>query len=202
MLPRIFPDGLGDAQRWLDVGCGYGELLEALGDFRGSKLTLTGSEPNLVKQKAAQERGHDVSYFDLEDHDGRYDVVSMMNVYSHLPNPYTFLGDLARVVTPGGRILVQTGDVTGLTGDTILQPAGLPDHLSFTTEAALRDMMERQGMTVERVVKYPSLPLTPSRVAKEAVKAILPGRVSFLRHYLRWRTYRTGGMFMLARTPD
>lgn len=201
VLPQIFPQGLGAARTWLDVGCGYGEFLEALEVFGQGKLTLTGSEPNLVKQKAAQERGRNVTYFDLEGHAGRYDVVSLMNVYSHLPDPYAFLGDLAEVVAPGGHMLVQTGDVTGLTGQTILRPAGLPDHLTFVTQEVLDSMLTRLGLEPVRVVKYPSLPFTPARVAKEMAKLVLPGRTSFLRNFIHWKTYQTGGMFMLVRKP-
>ncbi len=199
ILPEIFPTPLSARSTWLDVGCGYGEFLEALHRKYGNKVILKGSEPNERKQKAAQARGHNVGYLDLATSDERFDIVSLMNVYSHLPNPPAFLSDLSRVVVPGGLLLIQTGDSSNIDQDNIMKPAGLPDHMSFTNVTALTGMLAHLDFKVERIVHRPSVPFTPLQFGKEVAKFILPNRESFLRYYFVSSQKRSRSMLMLAR---
>ena len=199
MLAEIFGGDFSGIASWLDVGCGYGEFIETIGEVSGGRIALTGSEPNAVKQASAKARGLTVDFFDLDTHDVRYDMVSLMNVYSHLPDPAAFLRTMCGVLAPGGQILVQTGDAAKFDPDEILRPVGLPDHLSFTSEEILCPMLERMGIQILSVHKYPSLALEPTRIAKETIKAFLPGRVSFLRYYANWRRYQETNMVVRGR---
>lgn len=199
VLPEVFPTPFSEKTSWLDVGCGYGEFLEALARQYGDKVALKGSEPNEKKQRAAQANGHDVTYIDLATYHEQFDVVSLMNVYSHLPNPPAFLANLARVVKAGGYVLIQTGDSTNIGKDNIMKPAGLPDHMSFTNVAALTRMLKALGFNVERIVHRPSVPFTLLQFGKEVAKFILPNRESFLRYYFVSETKKSRSMLMLAR---
>jgi len=199
VLPEIFPTPFRERTTWLDVGCGYGEFLEALQRQYGPNLVLKGSEPNEKKQKAAKARGHNVGYIDLATCEEQFDVVSLMNVYSHLPNPPAFLSDLSRTVIPGGLLLIQTGDSSNIDQDNIMKPAGLPDHMSFTNAAALTEMLARLNFKVERIVHRPSVPLTLLQLGKEVAKFILPNRDSFLRYYFLSNQKKSRSMLMLAR---
>lgn len=199
VLPKLFPDGFSDINTWLDVGCGYGEFLETLQNYSRDSVELFGSEPNIIKQQAAQKMGMNVSYYDLDEHDTKYDVVSLLNVYSHLPNPFDFIKSLRNVVSPGGFLLIQTGDITSVTRESLIKPAGLPDHLSFATESALISMLDRVGFDIESVVKIPSIAFTLDQVAKEVVKLILPNKSSFLKYYFLPKKTQSQSMFVLAK---
>ncbi|SRR6266852_4186486 len=181
ILQDIYHTELIDKKRtWLDVGCGHGELMMALDRFSQGHVVAKGLEPNLHKVKAASGRGLDVSYFDLSAHNQQYDVVSILNVYSHLTSPPEFLLLLKRCMKVGGELLLETGDTANLLAREHDRPFLLPDHLSFTSEEVMRGLLEKSGFDVLSVHKYPALNLQfmKTRVLKELVKVVLPNRRS------------------------
>jgi SAM-dependent methyltransferase len=139
---------------WLDVGCGFGEFLEVVTELSHGLALVRGCEPSLPKLTSAQERGLDVSFFDLRTHGERYDYISMLNVYSHLPEPVSALVDLRRLLKPNGQLLLQTGDVTALSRDDFPYKLNLPGHLSFAPESVLRKVLADAGFNVIGVKKY------------------------------------------------
>lgn len=183
---------------WLDIGCGHGEFLEAVQGFGAGRVRVRGVEPNEGKQRSARSRGLDVSLFDLEAHGGSYDFLSLMNVYSHLPDPPAAIRSWTRLLKPGGEFLLQTGDSARFEPRDQYRPLGLPDHLSFVSEAILRELLGRCGFEVLAVRKYLSTRWTPATIARELLAALRPGTESRLRHLLRHRDYRTN-MFVRAR---
>ena len=171
--------------RWLDIGCGHGEFLSALRDWGIPVSSLGGSEPNVKKQAGAASRGFEVDFIDLDTHEETYDRISLLNVYSHLPDPESFLARVRELLGTGGELLLQTGDVAVFTGRELPRPLLLPDHLSFVTEEILRGLLQRCGFEIVSIHKYPWIRFTPSTFVKEAVKLVIPGRVSQLREFGR-----------------
>ena len=167
---------------WLDVGCGHGEFLLTLKRLAGSRIDAIGSEPNEHKQRSARSRGLNVSFIPLDRHDGKYDGISLLNVYSHLPDPGEFLELIRQRLNRGGEMVLQTGDVSGLTPDTFFRPMYLPDHLSFATEEIVAGLLRRTGFRIVKIRKYPAFPavatflriglhLATGRLAKAGVLA-------------------------------
>jgi hypothetical protein len=99
VLDDLFEGDLGHIRSWLGVGCGHGETLLSLRLYSGGSIRLTGTEPNLEKQASARERDLDAGYFDIDSHQGRCDAISLLNVYSHLPDPPTFLQSLRALLS-------------------------------------------------------------------------------------------------------
>lgn len=188
VLPKLFPEGLDGIESWLDVGCGHGEFIEVLTSTERA-IQVIGCEPNQAKQVSARARGLDVTFFDLEQHQERYGVVSLLNVFSHLAHPRQFIENLGRLVTPGGSLIVQTGDAAHLKPSEMLRPMCLPDHLSFASFEILESMISDAGLQVTQVARYPALELSPRQVARELVKAVSPLHRSYLRHYRQWPKY-------------
>ena len=156
VLRDVYGDGYfhGSGERWLDYGSGYGEFLEALGRESGGTLSRFGYEPNDVKAASARERGLEVS-FDAALLARSFHYISLLNVYSHLPNPPETLAELRERLEPGGELLLQTGNFAELERGEIPTSLDLPDHLSFAGERLLRRVFEKAGLRVERVVRYP-----------------------------------------------
>jgi SAM-dependent methyltransferase len=199
VLRDFFPEGLADPEpRWLDIGCGFGEFLTALARWSRGGVLATGVEPNVRKRQAAQKRGVDVTYFDLETHGGRYDVLSALNVYSHLPDPPATLARWKRLLEPGGELLLQTGDTAHLPAAVHYRPFYLPDHLSFASEGIVCGILERLGFEVLGVRKYPFVRPSPASWLRETAKLLVPGKVSRLRYLIRYRAYVTD-MYVRAR---
>jgi SAM-dependent methyltransferase len=149
--------GLTDKRgaRWLDIGCGFGEFLEALQLESAGSLLTCGSEPNERKASAARSRDLDVTFRDLACETTTYDFVSLLNVFSHLPHPPELLQQLRSRMRPGGEIVLQTGNWAELERDAIPDRLHLPDHLSFGSEAIVRRLFEASGFSVVSVLRYP-----------------------------------------------
>jgi SAM-dependent methyltransferase len=140
-----------------------------------------------------------VGYFDIESHEDKYDFISLLNVYSHLPNPPAFLKSLKNLLNPGGEIVVQTGDTAHFPADEHYRPFYLPDHLSFASEKIVTGILKRLGFEILCICKYPYFSVTPEVVVKEIVKALLPQYQSRIWYYLKWKSYSQTDMFIRAR---
>lgn len=71
----------GAAGEWLDVGCGFGYVLEAA---RAAGFRVRGLEPDPVAAEAARERVGDVRQGVLDEHTPVADVLSTLDVLEHL----------------------------------------------------------------------------------------------------------------------
>ena len=102
--------------RWLDFGCGAGGFLKFLREratIGDRPLELTGHD---VGSYADLLRDHDgFRILDLDElarePDGRYDVISLIEVIEHLPSPLEALRLVARLLKPGGLLLLTTGNL-------------------------------------------------------------------------------------------
>lgn len=199
ILTEVFGHCEPPMGRWLDVGCGHGELLMAGMKTFGARVQFLGVEPNTGKVLSAKSRNLDVTQGSIEAANGNFEVISLMDVYSHLVHPPSFLQALSSKLSPGGLLLLQTGDSADFSAHETLKPVCLPDHLSFASERILRAMLAKMDYEVVTVKKYPYLYRDAKTMAKEVIKLVVPGKRSYLRYYLNWRKYSQQNMFILAR---
>jgi 2-polyprenyl-3-methyl-5-hydroxy-6-metoxy-1,4-benzoquinol methylase len=102
------------AASWLDVGAATGLLVRealALG------LSATGIEPSAALSLAARERGLDVREGTLPHATlagRRFDVVSLIDVIEHVQAPVELCRQAARMLAPGGVLVVVTPDVSSV----------------------------------------------------------------------------------------
>jgi SAM-dependent methyltransferase len=96
--------------RWvLDVGCGQGELAERLQHELGVKVTAIDQSERMVELTRA--RGVDARVGDVQDlpfPDESFDVAVAAWMLYHVPDLERGLGELARVLLPGGRLVAAT----------------------------------------------------------------------------------------------
>lgn len=187
-----------DYQSWLDIGCGHGELLFALSKVSNGKLIVKGLEPNIDKQKSARQKGLDVSDFDLNQHVDEYDFISLLNVYSHLPDPVEFFESIRKNLKTGGKLFIETGDTANFAPGIHFRPLYLPDHLSFGTEKIVVDILKRSGFEIVGIRKYPMLSSDLYTIAKEIIKLFWPHKRSSIRYLLNQQLYAEADMFILA----
>ena len=137
--------------RLLDVGCGMGEFaagMAALG------WTATGIEFDPETVAAARRQPgitvHEGSVEDQKFADDSFDAITMSNVIEHLPDPLGTMRELARVLRPGGRLVVITPNIQSM-GHAIFGPAwrGLepPRHLFLFSAKALERFGEAAGLS-------------------------------------------------------
>src|SRR6059058_3629043 len=100
----------------LDVGCGAGLLAEPLARL-GAKVTGVDASSELiaVAREHAKAMGLDVDYHatDVLEIEGRFDLVTCMEVIEHVADPAAFIDALARRLAPGGLLILSTPNQTG-----------------------------------------------------------------------------------------
>ena len=186
---------------WLDIGCGHGEFVQALNELGGENINILGLEPNEKKREGAIKRGLNVDFFDTTLHDGTYDVISALNVYSHLPNPSEDIAQWCSMLNEGGELFLQTGDSADLEQKHHHRPYSLPDHLSFTSRRLLIELLEKIGMEVIQVEGYRmgQFPrFTPVELVKECIRFFHPGHTATFHFF---PTHPNRDMYIRARKP-
>src|SRR5215218_8889457 len=154
VLRAMFRDEIaaGAPVSWLDVGAGFGELVEVLQGLLPGGSRVEGIEPMRQKAAHARQRGLPVTAATLSEARGPYDVVSLINVFSHIPDFDAFLGEILGVLRPGGTVFIETGNGGDL-ADSGAYPdvLYLPDHLVFAGIGHMRAFLERNGLQVAAV---------------------------------------------------
>ena len=167
----------GENLSWMDMGCGFGELLEALNILNGSNIQTFGTEFNRKKIESCKSRNLHVEHIDLDDHENKYDFISLLNVYSHLPKPPEFLEKLKKNLKPGGELIIETGHTSHLEAKYHPKPYYAPDHLSFANQEVLESILENLGFSIiqtriYRAENYPKI-YHLKGIAKQLARIIL-----------------------------
>lgn len=158
-------------KRVLDFGCGFGQFLEM--------CRLFGLEAHGVDRSNARRSGAGVEvHAELGDAPGAFDAITMFEVLEHLDDPLAMLKLLRSRLNPGGMMIIEVPDATGVSGiyDTASYRKIHPlDHINAFTPRSLVNIMARVGF--KPIAKAPAFVTTSlKRVAKDIAKANLkPG---------------------------
>jgi 2-polyprenyl-3-methyl-5-hydroxy-6-metoxy-1,4-benzoquinol methylase len=153
-LSRI--EQMADKGVILDIGCGLGELLNVAKD-RG--WCAQGVELSEFAFKMAKKTfGLKVfnGTFEQADFSGNsFDVITMIEVIEHLPDPMKTLKECHRVLKTNGIIIVQTGDVSSyyarISGNR--WPYFLAGHLFYFSKKTIRKMLEKTGFEIIKIYR-------------------------------------------------
>jgi SAM-dependent methyltransferase len=137
--------------RWLDVGCAAGFFLAEARSW----YQVQGVELSEWSSAHARERlGLPVVTGSLQQAalpDDHFDVISLWDVIEHVPDPVPLLAEAARVLKPGGRLVLTTGDW----GSAYAQRRGAewhlmtpPWHLTMFSRSTLAEAARRAGLRV------------------------------------------------------
>jgi SAM-dependent methyltransferase len=144
---------------WLDFGCGAGgflKYLRARGSLHGRPLELTGHDVGSYAELLKTREGFRILDWDelSRESTARYDVISLIEVIEHLPSPLEPLALAARLLKPGGLLLLTTGNLDSL----IARRQGIhyrycaPEiHVSLFNPACLAALYRRVGLSPCRV---------------------------------------------------
>jgi len=99
----------------LDVGCGGGLISEPMARLGAGVTAVDAAEPNIKTAKVhAEEQGLTIDYRHgtaeqlLEEGEAQFDVVLNLEVVEHVATPDQFLRDSAKLLKPGGMMIVGT----------------------------------------------------------------------------------------------
>lgn len=139
--------------RLLDIGCSLGYFVEAA-NARG--WHASGVEISPYAAAEARSLGLDVRTGTLDAaayEDGSFDCVTMWDVLEHVPDPTRHMGEVRRILAPGGMVVVGTPNL----GHALfrlkrenwrhLKPA---EHIFYFTASTLARLFEKTGFAVAR----------------------------------------------------
>lgn len=164
----LIPDSTGTA---LDIGCGNGELAEAL---RAKGHRVTGID---VSEKAIEEAKKfldDSFCFDIEKEkwpeelmNKKFDLIIASEVVEHLFDPTSFLKKIKQLASPSGEVIITTPNILfwknrlkTLFGKFQYENEGLMDHghIRFFTIETIKSVFRKSGFNVVRERHfYPNL---------------------------------------------
>jgi ubiquinone biosynthesis O-methyltransferase len=157
VLPRKL-----EGVRLLDAGCGTG-LFSAAAVERGAEVTsLDVGEALLSKvaQKCESRRVvGDVSHLPFEDQS--FDAVLCTEVIEHVRGPRQAVGELVRVLRPGGRLVLTTPNRLWLPAirlATVLRLRPYEGVENWVWPGTLRRWLEQSGIRLERFAGFNALP--------------------------------------------
>ena len=158
-------------KRAADVGCGAGLLAEPLARL-GAEVTGIDAAPENIAaaREHALGQGLEIDYRvgGTEALDGRYDLVTSLEVVEHVADPAAFVGGLAAAVAEGGLLILSTPSRTAwsrlvmiVLGEGSGQiPRGTHDWDKFINPDELCALVRAAGL---EVVDVAGLSWTPAR---------------------------------------
>jgi len=141
----------------LDVGCGAGLLTEPLARL-GATVTGLDAVPELIAVAEEHARGSvlEIEYRsgDIAELEGRFDLITCMEVIEHVAEPASFVNALAKRLAPEGLLIMSTPNATGwskLLTITIAEglgrvPKGTHDFSKFIAPERLKALIADAGL--------------------------------------------------------
>lgn len=159
-LVELVPEGA--SARWLESACGTGLVSRALAGRVGSVVgvDLTPAMLEQAQRGAAEEGIENVSFSvgdatALEFGDGSFDGAVTRFSLHHIPLPGRVIAELARVVRPGGWVVVSDLVADEADGNAAawreeIERLRDPSHWACRTPEQLREMGAEAGLSLDR----------------------------------------------------
>lgn len=136
--------------RFLDVGCGMGTLLQAA---ERAGWTAEGVEVSSSSVEQVRKQGLKVFHGTLEEAnfpDDHFDVVASIEVIEHVLEPKPLVREISRVLRPGGLFWGSTPHGRGLSAKAIgtdWSAVCPPDHLQLFSASGMKKMFLEAGFS-------------------------------------------------------
>jgi 2-polyprenyl-6-hydroxyphenyl methylase/3-demethylubiquinone-9 3-methyltransferase len=146
-------------KRAADVGCGAGLLAEPLRRL-GAEVTAIDATPETIAaaRDHAEGQGLEIDYQvgGVETLEGRYDLVTSLEVIEHVVDPQAFIGKLAQVLAPDGLLILSTPNRTSMSRLLMVVlaeglgriPKGTHDWQKFLTPEEMYTLVREVGLEV------------------------------------------------------
>ena len=143
----------------LDVGCGAGLLAEPLARLAAA-VTAVDAAPELIDVAKAHAAGQGLSIdyraFGVEEVEGKFDLITAMEVIEHVADPAAFVASLAARLAPDGLLILSTPNQTAwskLLTITLAEglgriPKGTHEFEKFIDPVAMKALLGRAGLAV------------------------------------------------------
>jgi 2-polyprenyl-3-methyl-5-hydroxy-6-metoxy-1,4-benzoquinol methylase len=153
----------------LDIGCGRGyfpALLKKLGwDAHGVEISADAAKHARRLFGLEQVFTGTIERYAASEQFRTFPLVTAIDVIEHVPSPVSFVETLARVVEPGGLLIIDTPNAAAynIAIDGPNWQGFNPFHIYLFTIPNLRTLLEAHGFVVERSFSYNNLPADHDR---------------------------------------
>jgi SAM-dependent methyltransferase len=175
MVPRT------GVRKVLDAGAGHGWLAEMLSrrGFEVSALDLGGDSIHRAARRLG-ELSVPVAFalgdlYSLPFHDSSFDAVVVSEVLEHLQHPPDALAEIARVLRPGGYLVVSCPWRERIEFTRCIhcnRPTPVNAHLHSFDESSMGGLLDGAGFAVERMIRFMSRPA--ERLGLAGITGFLP----------------------------
>lgn len=102
--------------KWLDVGCGTGELIKEVREYGWESSGIDNNESSISFAKKNYDL--DIHFGNVEETDKsffkNYDIISIFLLFEHLINPRSFFKNIAAGCKPGGMVVTEVNNSNSL----------------------------------------------------------------------------------------
>lgn len=180
----------GPVGKVLEIGSSEGTLLQLLRDHEGWEVR--GCEPYVPYGRFGIEQWNiktDLRFFESRNfRNQEFDLVILIHVLEHIPNPIAFLRDVIKVIKPGGRILIETPDLMNPYPGRIAHSMFPAPHLMIYSNQSLRRLLGRIGFCEFRFQNGLNIRLIATLGRSEEALVPLVERSYTRRLFLKYRS--------------
>lgn len=173
---------------WLDIGCGRGDLLRQIRD-RWKPADLQGIDPiDWLDEDLRSDVTFHMIAAEEADQLPLADRVMLIEVIEHLEAPWSALRKAARLLAPGGRIVVSTPNLAtlrnrlelGVRGGLTSFRADYQPHISPALPHVTSRILAEEGLVVEapRFAGADVISFSRGRLWPESLRARYPALMS------------------------
>lgn len=140
--------------RLLEIGCAMGALLN---EIRKLGWKVSGVEPEEWTCEIARNKyGLDVinsTFQEANFEEAFFDVVLLLHVIEHLPNPAKGLSQIARLIRPGGYLVLETPRYDTLWFKLLKgrERSVIPGHVYYFTQETIQALAHKLGLEVVKL---------------------------------------------------
>jgi SAM-dependent methyltransferase len=138
--------------RWLDYGCGNGGLVRHL--RRNGVADAVGFDRGWIAGHGRELGIPLLTEYELEDHFGQFDVVTMLEVIEHVLDPVAVLQHARRLLKPNGILYLTTGNARPYRDRLLRWRYVIPEiHVGYFEPSSLEAALTRAGFRPEYQVR-------------------------------------------------
>ena len=143
--------------RFLDLGCGAGVLMDAAARAGWEVCGLDVSRKAVEHLRRA---GYDVFHGELLEAgypEGHFDVVAASELLEHVTDPRTIVAEVARILRPGGLFWATTPNGWGLSARLLAKNWSVvapPEHLQLFTNRGIKSLLSQAGFRRISIATY------------------------------------------------
>lgn len=159
LAPFATPPGTPDfvrGGRMLDVGCGNGRYLSTMRSLGWQVQGVEFSEDGVRVCRLADLPVHHGDLASAGFPDATFDLITVRHVIEHIAAPHPFMAELARILKPGGKLVVETPNSEAL-GRSWFGPSwyanDVPRHLILFSPGNLALLAKNHGLHLAALVQ-------------------------------------------------